>query len=136
MIDTQPLVERIDAHSEQSGASLSTLSRKLFGNGKRLDAIKAGGSLTITTYNRALVLLDDMERITALENRTHDSTSAVDDEMPAWALTPEEIDVLDVPDEDTALRVVICSECDEPLSETQVRACQAMDCPHAQQAAA
>lgn len=61
MDDTQKLIERIDALAIATGASQSTISRKLFGNGKRLDEIKAGGSLTLTTYQRALKTLEGLE---------------------------------------------------------------------------
>jgi sulfate adenylyltransferase subunit 2 len=62
MDDTQKLIARIDALATKTGASQSTLSRKLFGNGKRLDEIKAGGSLTLATYQRALATLSELER--------------------------------------------------------------------------
>ena len=62
MDDTQKLVARIDALARKTGASRSTLSRKLFGNGKRLDEIKAGGSLTMATYNRAIIMLSKLEQ--------------------------------------------------------------------------
>jgi len=62
MDDTQKLVARIDALARKTGASRSTLSRKLFGNGKRLDEIKAGGSLTMATYNRAIITLGKLEQ--------------------------------------------------------------------------
>jgi len=62
MDDTQKLIARIDALARRTGASRSTLSRKLFGNGKRFDEIKAGGSLTMATFNRALVTLAALEQ--------------------------------------------------------------------------
>lgn len=65
MDDTQALIARIDALASRTDASQSTLSRKLFGNGKRLDEIKAGGSLTLATYQRARAMLDEMERAAA-----------------------------------------------------------------------
>lgn len=61
MDDTQKLIARVDALARRTGTSTSTLSRKLFGNGKRLDEIKAGGSLTMTTYQRAISTLRDLE---------------------------------------------------------------------------
>lgn len=61
MDDTQKLIARIDALVRRSGASPSTVSRKLFGNGKRLDEIRAGGSLTMATYQRALSTLGKLE---------------------------------------------------------------------------
>lgn len=62
MTDTQKLIARIDRLASRTGVSPTTLSRKLFGNGKRLDEIKAGGSLTLTTYQRALVTLGELEQ--------------------------------------------------------------------------
>lgn len=56
MADIQNLLERVEAHIERTGAARSTISRKLFGNGNRLDEIKAGGSMTL----RKLVEVDAM----------------------------------------------------------------------------
>lgn len=61
MTEAQQLVARIHALAERTGASTSTLSRKLFGNGKRVDEIAAGGSLTMATYSRAVSQLAEME---------------------------------------------------------------------------
>lgn len=61
MDETQKLIARIDALADRTGVQRSTLSRKLFGNGKRIDEIEAGGSLTLTTYRRALDMLDQLE---------------------------------------------------------------------------
>lgn len=81
----------------------------------------------------------------AFGQRTHDGTSAVDDDAPApegcmsgpertWELTDDELASL--PDADPDLRVVICAVCEQRLDERHVRACQAQDCPHAQREAA
>lgn len=61
MDDTQQMVARINALAERTSRSRSTLSRILFGNGKRLGEIEAGGSITMTTYRRAVEKLDSME---------------------------------------------------------------------------
>lgn len=61
MDDTQLLLRRIEAFSKRSGASLTTLSGKLFGSGIRYAEIKAGGSLTMTVYARAVQKLDELE---------------------------------------------------------------------------
>lgn len=61
MSEIQNLVKRVEALATLTGASPSTLSRKLFGNGKRIDQIKAGGSLTLATLERAKVSLSAME---------------------------------------------------------------------------
>ena len=70
MDDTQKLIARVDALARRSGASPSTLSRKLFGNGKRLGEIKAGGSLTMATYKRAVAKLSDLEARDCTVDRT------------------------------------------------------------------
>lgn len=62
MADIQTLVTRIDALAERTGASPSTLSRKLFGNGNRIDEIKRGGSITLATYARAVEVLEQLEQ--------------------------------------------------------------------------
>jgi hypothetical protein len=62
MIDLPTLLNRIDAHVANTGAARSTISRKLFGNGTRLDQITRGGSLTIRKFLEAEVTLSDLER--------------------------------------------------------------------------
>lgn len=61
MTDIQSLISRIDAVALNTGASRSTLSRKLFGSGKRIEYLESGGTLTLTTYQRALEMLDELE---------------------------------------------------------------------------
>ncbi|MGF1549794.1 MAG: NAD(+) synthase [Sphingomonadaceae bacterium] len=61
MADLDSLLARIEAYVARSGAARSTVSRKLFGNGKRLDEIAAGGSLT------ARKLAEAGEKLAALE---------------------------------------------------------------------
>lgn len=62
MTDINDLLARIDKHIAKSGAARSTVSRKLFGNGKRLDEIQNGGSLTMHKWEQAKAALLDMER--------------------------------------------------------------------------
>lgn len=62
MTDLATLLNRIDAHIAKTGAARSTISRKLFGNGTRLDQIVGGGSLTVRKLVQAEVTLSDMER--------------------------------------------------------------------------
>ena len=62
MFETQDLIARIEALATKTNRSKSTLSRLLFGNGKRIDEIEAGGSITLATYDRALERLDQIER--------------------------------------------------------------------------
>lgn len=59
--DTRQLLDRIDAVAGRTGRSKSTLSRLLFGNGKRIEEIEAGGSITLTTYERAMIRLVEIE---------------------------------------------------------------------------
>jgi len=61
MTDINELLARIDSHIEQTGAAPSTVSRKLFGNGTRLDAIRAGGSITMRKWDQVKAALSDME---------------------------------------------------------------------------
>ncbi len=62
MFETQDLIARIEALATKTNRSKSTLSRLLFGNGKRIDEIEAGGSITLATYDRALERLSQIER--------------------------------------------------------------------------
>ena len=62
MFETQDLIARIEALATKTNRSKSTLSRLLFGNGKRIDEIEAGGSITLATYDRALERLNQIER--------------------------------------------------------------------------
>ena len=62
MTETQQLLARVEALAERTGKKRSTLSRELFGNGKRFDEIKAGGSLTMATFERAVERLNQLER--------------------------------------------------------------------------
>lgn len=61
MADIQNLLERVEAHIAKTGAARSTVSRKLFGNGNRLDEIKSGGTLTIRKMMEADAALAAME---------------------------------------------------------------------------
>jgi sulfate adenylyltransferase subunit 2 len=61
MSEAQELAARVRKLSSKTGVSPTTLSRKLFGNGKRLEEIESGGSLTMTTYSRALAELAALE---------------------------------------------------------------------------
>ena len=58
----QELLGRIRALAEKQGISTGTLSAKILGNGSRFAQIEAGGSLTLSTYAKALAKLDEMER--------------------------------------------------------------------------
>lgn len=62
MTDQEQLVQRVRAVAQRTNRKPSTLSRILFGNGNRLSEIEAGGSITMTMYDRALAKLDEIER--------------------------------------------------------------------------
>lgn len=62
MTETQTLIARVRALADKTGQSPSTLSGKLFGNGKRLAEIESGGSLTLKTYSAALAKLEELEK--------------------------------------------------------------------------
>ncbi len=53
---------RAKAYADRSGLAVSTVSRKLLGNGVRLDELEAGKSLRVDILERALGRLEDMER--------------------------------------------------------------------------
>lgn len=65
MADIQTLLARVEAHIARTGAARSTISRKLFGNGNRLDEIKRGGTLTLRKMQEAEATLADMEKAPA-----------------------------------------------------------------------
>lgn len=62
MDETQKLLARVEALARATERSTSTLSRELFGNGQRFDEIKAGGSLTMAVFQRAVAKLEELER--------------------------------------------------------------------------
>ncbi len=59
LIDT--FLSRVDALSERSGQSVSTLSRKLFNDGKGITRLRQGGQMTIKTMDAAMSKLEDLE---------------------------------------------------------------------------
>lgn len=67
MTDLESLLARIDAYIARSGAARSTVSRKLFGNGKRLDEIATGSSVTARKMGSVAAELEKMERELARE---------------------------------------------------------------------
>jgi hypothetical protein len=62
MSDIPALVSRAHAYAKRSGLALTTVSRKLLGNGKRLGEIEAGKSLRVDILQRAHERLDEMDR--------------------------------------------------------------------------
>jgi len=61
MSDIQTLLDRANAYAEKSGASLSTVSRKLLNDGKGLTRLSEGGQVTEKTLRRAFDRLDTLE---------------------------------------------------------------------------
>lgn len=61
MSHTQQLIDRIDALAAKTGRASSTLSAILLGSGKRLSELKAGKTITLAIYERALPKLSEME---------------------------------------------------------------------------
>ena len=61
MADIQTLLTRAQAYADKSGASLSTVSRKLLNDGKGLARIADGGQVTEKTLRRAFERLDALE---------------------------------------------------------------------------
>jgi len=64
MSQLQDLISRAERHAELNGLSLSTVSRKLFNDGKGLARLKAGGQCTLKTMETAL------DRLAALETHS------------------------------------------------------------------
>jgi hypothetical protein len=61
MSEIEQFIARADAYCRRSGLSRSTVSRKLLGNGIRLDELHAGKSLRVDTLEKAKQLLDGLE---------------------------------------------------------------------------
>ncbi|MEL6569368.1 MAG: hypothetical protein AAFQ22_13190 [Pseudomonadota bacterium] len=61
MYELAPLIARIEAYAKAANIAESTASRRVFGDGDRLDGLKTGSSLTLKTAQRAMVRLDELE---------------------------------------------------------------------------
>jgi len=73
-MDIQDLVTRAEALAESSGASLSTISRKVLNDGKGLTRLKDGGQCTLKTFENAMSALKKLEAesdVNASLNLTH-----------------------------------------------------------------
>lgn len=57
----ETFLSRVDALSDRSGQSVSTLSRKLFNDGKGVARLREGGQMTIKTLDAAMIKLADLE---------------------------------------------------------------------------
>lgn len=64
MTDIEQFIARARAYCASRNVRPSTLSRKLLGNGVRLDELANGKSLRVDTFERAKTLLSEMERDT------------------------------------------------------------------------
>lgn len=62
MTDINELLARIDKHINQAKASRSTVSRKLFGSGTRLDQIAKGGDVSYRVISTATERLNQLEQ--------------------------------------------------------------------------
>lgn len=76
----------------------------------------------------------------ANDQRTHDATSAIDDDPPGWALTDHEINSILAPrqvrGERSGARVIVCDVCERRVDGEIPNTCTFVDCPHAQRIAA
>lgn len=61
-MDTQTLISELERFAEQSGQSVSTLSRKVFNDGKTLARLSDGGQLTPRTLSKAQARLEELKR--------------------------------------------------------------------------
>jgi sulfate adenylyltransferase subunit 2 len=61
MNDIQQLISRAEAAAARSHLSVSTVSRKLFNDGKAIARLKSGGQCTLKTLDAAKARLEDLE---------------------------------------------------------------------------
>jgi hypothetical protein len=59
MTSIEQLLTLSRLYAEAQGIKLSTLSSRMFNDGKRLDAIEAGRPIQVTTFERAMQWLSD-----------------------------------------------------------------------------
>lgn len=65
MTDVEQFIARAYAFCKKRDVSPSTLSRKLLGNGMRLDELKSGKSLRVDTFEEAKRRLSALEEAAA-----------------------------------------------------------------------
>ena len=58
----EDFLKRVDVLADQTGQSVSTLSRKLFNDGKGIARLREGGQMTIKTLDAALEKLLGLEQ--------------------------------------------------------------------------
>lgn len=54
MIEIQHLIVVADAYQKAAGIAETTVSSRVFGDGKKLAALRAGSDITLTRFNDAL----------------------------------------------------------------------------------
>lgn len=62
MTEVEQFIARARAYCASRNVSRSTLSRKLLGNGVRLNELEAGASLRVDTFERAKQRLSELEQ--------------------------------------------------------------------------
>ena len=62
MSELESFLQRCQAFADASGLSLSTVSSKLFNDGKRLRSVGAGADLGVRLMAKAKEALEDLER--------------------------------------------------------------------------
>jgi hypothetical protein len=62
MTEVEQFIVRTLAYCARAEVSPSTVSRKLLGNGKRLDELRSGKSLRVDTFQRAKDRLAQLEQ--------------------------------------------------------------------------
>ena len=65
MSEIDSLITRAKAASDKSGLSISTVSRKLFNDGKAIARLEAGGQCTLKTLETARARLAELESVVA-----------------------------------------------------------------------
>jgi hypothetical protein len=61
MTETQQLISRIKALAARQGLSPSTVGARVLGGGSILSALENGKTITLAKYERAKVILADLE---------------------------------------------------------------------------
>ena len=93
----EDFLKRVDALADQTGQSVSTLSRKLFNDGKGIARLREGGQMTIKTLDAAL------EKLLGLE----------EDADPEHALRMTHLDRLEA--ESIHIMREVASQCENPV---------------------
>lgn len=93
----EDFLKRVDTLAETTGQSVSTLSRKLFNDGKGIARLREGGQMTIKTLDTA------MEKLLGLENESD----------PAHAMRMSHLDRLEA--ESIHIMREVASQCANPV---------------------